>query len=146
MKEPKKQPNLYTCIPEFREKLDKTIAKALEEFMYNSINTEEFIMDMLLVRNSGIDKSKLAFWVDNKEIYFNNLYTALVYMGFWNNLDGFIQGDYIESEYKDEEDTFVLNDGGTTITLAKNGAINICPVKPLEYIKVNLVLTPADRR
>jgi hypothetical protein len=127
-----------------RQKLDavqQLINKALEKVFELSIDHKmlsEIVYEKLSLLR-GVDTSRIKFSLDaEKNIYFGNTYTALLYMGFWNDaLECFSEGTLVTSP---DGDLFTMTNG-TRVSVSADGDILVMPVCPIEYIKLDIVIT-----
>jgi hypothetical protein len=127
----KAQPSQY--IQDRMGFINGIIDKAFENFAYRSGILEDSVKTQLVLKNKGINTAKVFFKLDNaKEIIFGNLYTALVYMGYWNSE----AQSWSEGTLEAKEDIFTMTNG--TKIMVKDGLVCVAPVEPIKYIRLNI--------
>jgi hypothetical protein len=124
--------------------IDSTIRAALDK-VFESAFTNEMLQDCIqekLLLLKGVDPEEIRFTLsaDNKSIQFKNLYTALVYMGFWDEESQDFTGGKFFKNFQPNLDYFLM-DNGTKVGVDGIGNLLVHPVQPIEYIKLNLVIT-----
>jgi hypothetical protein len=131
-------------IPRTVEGLESWINDLIKKVFETNFSVSDFtemVRDKLITHNKGVDEFKLQFTItEYKHITFGNLYTALVYMGFWDDRNQGWQFGTLVTSPNPHQDTFIMTNG-TRIELAEDGNVNVMPVKPIEYIQLNVVVT-----
>jgi hypothetical protein len=131
-------------IPRTVAGLESWINDLIKKVFETNFSVSDFtamVRDKLITHNKGVDEFKLQFTItEDKHITFGNLYTALVYMGFWNEANHGWQFGTLVTSPDPHQDCFIMLNG-TRIELAEDGDVNVMPVKPIEYIQLNVVVT-----